>query len=291
MTFLDLLRQCNVEFREQGQHHHVTSGWLNVDCIYCSPNSNKFRLGYNIRGGYLSCWSCGSKRLSQFVMDLTGFSYPKVKHLLTGLVRDKLPPELKVRGKLKIPDTVGDLLPQHVKYLRGRGFKPDKLTKLWDVKGIGRTSHLGWRIFIPIYFQGEIVSWTTRAIGANATLRYRTADAADEKINHHDLLYGEDYTWNTIIVVEGPLDVWKIGPGAVCTCGTAISKAQVLRMAKYPKRYICFDSEPNAQRKAQKLSDDLSVFDGQTFNVVLESGKDPGEAKLSELKELQSLLK
>ena len=90
--------------------------------------------------------------------------------------------------------------------------------------------------------------------------------------------------------MEGPFDVWKIGPGAVALMGVFYTQNQLLQIAKYPMRYICLDSEPAAQIVANKLCNDLMAFPGQTKNIILDSGKDPGNASEKELDELKSLL-
>jgi DNA primase len=87
--------------------------------------------------------------------------------------------------------------------------------------------------------------------------------------------------------VEGPLDVWRIGPGAVCTCGTAFTRTQLARAVRFPVRAVCYDNEPTAQRRARKLVKQLEVFPGKTMLIQLESGKDPGSADESELCEMR----
>jgi hypothetical protein len=196
-------------------------------------------------------------------------------------------PELKRTGTLRLPGGREPLLPQHRAYLAGRGFDPDELVRLWGLEGIGLGSlAYAWRVFIPIYSNDEIVSWTTRSISDKHDRRYRTAPATDEAISCKKLLYGADYARAAVIVVEGPADVWRIGPGAVATLGTAITQAQVLQLANFPTRAICFDNEPAAQMRARRLSDALAGLPGETVNVVLDA-KDAGSATGEEIQELR----
>jgi hypothetical protein len=106
---------------------------------------------------------------------------------------------------------------------------------------------------------------------------------------HRNLLYGEDYCRHTILVHEGPLDVWAVGPGATATCGTEFSPAQIRRIARYPRRGICFDSEPAAQTRARRLAAQLSLFPGETDLIKLDAN-DPGSAGAKELAELRGYL-
>lgn len=189
-------------------------------------------------------------------------------------------------AQVALPPGLGPLLPIHRKYLSRRGFDPDELERLWSIQGIGLVTHLAWRIFIPILYQGEVVSWTTRATTDDG-MRYISARPDQERLDAHTLLFGEDYARHTIIVCEGCLDAIKIGPGAVATLGIKYTTAQVLRMSKYPRRVILFDNETMAQRRARKLAGDLSVFPGETLNCCLTSGKDAAEASHRDVEELR----
>src|SRR5581483_4434906 len=110
---------------------------------------------------------------------------------------------------LVLPAGVSDLLKPHRDYLLGRGFSPkqiEDLQRLWGLAGIGVAGRLSWRLFIPIYYRGEMVSWTTRSL-RDTGLRYIRARPEEEKYRAHTLLYGHDLVRDTIIVVEGPFDV------------------------------------------------------------------------------------
>lgn len=133
---------------------------------------------------------------------------------------------------------------------------------------------------------GEIVSWTTRAIG-KSPVRYYTARPDQEAIASSRLLYGSDLAGNTAIVVEGPADCWAIGPGAVCTSGLIVTEAQMEKIARFPIRVICFDSGRVAQSRAKKLAKQLSVFPGETHVAEMTSGDDPADAEEWELQSLR----
>jgi hypothetical protein len=101
-----------------------------------------------------------------------------------------------------------------------------------------------------------------------------SAKPTEESVNHKDLLYGEHYCRNAIIIHEGPTDVWRTGPGAVAILGLNCSSAQLDRMAQYPVRAIWFDNEPAAQQRAADLYRRLSALDGETALVRTDS-EDP----------------
>lgn len=287
MNLQDLLNDLGVDFRLVGEHHHATTGWCSIDCPFCSPGSGKFRLGLNIRFGAANCWSCGPKKISEVLYELTG-SYSHLKSLHFDFSSDftsSLPH--KKPGKFKQPEGLSPgLLPVHISYLRQRKFDPDNLARLWGLRGFGLHHKYCWRIWIPILYRGEVVSFTTRSL-SNEEPRYLNSPPEDEKLPLKDLLFGEDYARHAIVVCEGPFDAMAIGPGAVATCGVGYTAEQLAKMVTYPNRVVCFDSEPNAQIRAKELCRELALFPGQTSNITLETGKDPAEASEEEIQELR----
>lgn len=292
MNIIDVLTDFRVDFREGGTHRHVQPGFIGLDCFTCSPSTQKYKLGVRLSTLWCGCWSCGPFRLDEVLVEVLKIPHPEAGKLaiqLRGGRRDnytlKRPQE--ATGTLKIPKGVGPLHKLHKAYLRRRGFDPDNLVKLWGIGGIGFTDKLPWRIFIPVTQNSETVSWTTRAISDEADSPYINAGDEESKYRLKSLLMGEDYVRHSIIVVEGPLDVFAIGPGAVCTFGVQYTQEQVRRISKYPIRVINFDAEPVAQRQAKKLVNELSAWPGETHNVVLTSGKDASRASQDDVKELR----
>jgi hypothetical protein len=186
----------------------------------------------------------------------------------------------------------GPLLAAHRAYLEDvRGFDSVELEKLWDIQGIGIAVRLQWRIYIPIALDNQKVSWTTRAItDKEGTQRYVSASAAEEAVNHRDIVYGIDYCLHSVVICEGPFDAWAVGPGGVCLFGIDFSSAQVRRLVRVPHRFVCFDSAPDAQRKALELCNQLCMFPGQTSNILL-NAKDPAKASQKELQTLRRVAK
>lgn len=287
MKYIEILQQYNIPYKTEG-HHHCRQGWIQTDCPFCGKNTHKWHLGYNISNKYCTCWRCGWHPLIKVIAELTGLSFRKSVKLIDDIPATSVPEIKQKTGKLTLPSNIGKLQLPHKRYLKQRGFDWKRLIKQWEIKGIGISAKLNWHIFIPISFRGELVSWTTRTIGNNKA-KYNSAPVECESINHKTILYGEDYATNSIIITEGPLDVWKIGPGAVATFGMSYTTSQVERMTRFPRRYVCFDNEKLAQQKAKQLCDLLSIFDGETYNITLDS-KDPGEAKPKEIKQLRKLL-
>jgi DNA primase len=237
MQFTDILREHGIQFLEAGGGGHTREGWINFACPFCGGGKHKDSMGYNLAKGFVSCYRCGSHRTNETLVELLKLSYAQVKKLLGGVDTVRSKEIVSKRGKLVLPKGVEPLLPAHRRYLRGRGFDPDELERLWHLKGIGQAARLGWRIFIPWESRGEVVSWTTRAISDNASIRYLSASEEEEIINHKELLYGEDLVrGHACGIVEGQPDAWAGGPGFVATGGTSLTRAQILRMTRFLRR-------------------------------------------------------
>ncbi len=285
MRFKDILKELNIPYITEG-HHHCTSGFIQIDCPFCSRDSQKWRMGYSIESHFCNCWVCGSHNVISTLIEITGKQYHQIKRMIDGLDIPKIKRK-RLKGKLILPKGIKKLRSAHIKYLRSRGFDWKGLEQLWGIQGIGVASKLQWRIFIPIIYHSQTVSWTTRSIlGNRYTTRYISASEKEELIPHHKLLYGEDFARGAVIVTEGVFDVWRIGVGTVCTFSTGYSQEQLEHISKYPIRAICFDSEIEAQKRARRLVDNLSVFPGDTFNVVLDK-KDAAEESKENIRRLR----
>lgn len=254
-------------------------------------------MGVNLASFYFHCWACGPFSrwdvLRECVPSLSNKSLMEILKQVQTKQQSELFQQTSAykpkRKNLIVPDGLGPLRAAHKRYLRGRGFDPKQIASLWKVQGIGIAVRLSWRIWIPVLYQGRPVSWLTRSVSDRHSSRYMSASSSDEILDHKKLLYGVDYCFTRIVVHEGPLDAWATGPGATATMGTAISQEQVHAIARFPLRIICFDNEPDAQKRANKLVDELSVFPGETFNVRLTSGKDAASCHKSEIRELRTL--
>ncbi len=63
--------------------------------------------------------------------------------------------------------------------------------------------------------------------------------------------------------------------------------SQLRAIAEFPVRAICFDAEPEAQRRAAALAEQLALFPGQTHVVLLQTGKDAAGADPAEVAEIR----
>lgn len=291
MKFQDILQQYKIPYIDgNGKHHHARAGWIQFDCPFCGRNTGKYHMGYSQQFHYVNCWRCGKKSVADAVIALLNINYSSAQALLKDIIPDVIARKQAEIHTLRTPKGIRPLLRIHQRYLEKRGFDCAELVRLWDIQsiGIGGGSQTG-KIYIPITYHGQTVSWLTRSIQEEGS-RYFHAPKTCESMNKKDVLYGEEYCRHAIAVTEGVTDAWKIGPGATATLGMDFSQSQILRISAYPLRVICFDNEPVAQQQATRLADLLSLYPGDTYNVVLDS-KDPGAASTAEIKKIRKLMK
>jgi hypothetical protein len=289
MTILEVLQEAGVTCHLGGDHPKSRDGWVNCVCCYCSKDPY---LGFNLAFNYCNCWSCGPHPIWEAIHFLTSLPVKDCFAIAKQSGESQPSYRIKKAGTLKIPSCVEGMNYYHRQYLVRRGFLPDDILRLWRVGGIGMfgPALMRWRVYIPIHLHGKVVSWTTRTIKQGVEPRYYSAKDEDSDIRVDDLLYGIDYVRNSVVIVEGPLDVWAVGPGAVSLLGQNLSEARLDQLSRIPVRYVAFDAESDAQRRAEKLANSLSVFSGATHIVRLESGNDPASISQDEIKELRQLL-
>jgi len=263
-----------------GEHHHASHGWINTHCPFC--NSLNWQLGFNLETGHFSCWVCGGHSVVETVQKLSrGASFHSAKQTVEefqvagGAGRSHI---RKRNDILKAPVGLEPLPAAHRQYLKERQYDPQHLCNMWDAQGIANVANKWrWRICVPIYDQnGKAVAYTGRTISKIASPRWLTSSKEELRGDPRAMLYGVHKVPNdTILIVEGPGDVWRLGPGAVATLGTDWSQEQGQILRGYARRFIMFDPEKKAQQQATKLANWLSGFPGQT-SIITNIDSDPG---------------
>lgn len=290
-SIIKIFERLSIKFKRYGEHHHATRNWVNTDCPSCSRNSRRYRLGWELPAGRVRCWQCGKRDAVNALCELANIDFSESLRLWKQVLNhtNYQPTEEPRTGKLVVPKGLDTPARQHWEYLERRGFDFDEVLNRWNIGGFTIHSRLPWRIYIPIHDRrGNQVSWTTRSISDDVKAKYITASVEEEALSHKRVLYGAHHALHCVIVVEGPLDAWAIGPGAVATCGISFTREQIDLLGQYPMRIVCFDSERMAQRRADHLCAQLSQFPGVTERIVLETGSDPASASKQEIAQIRS---
>jgi len=301
-----LLQDYGIPYVTESDHHHASAGWINIHCPFCAGSRN-FHLGINLYQPTVShCWRCGGHSTASALSRILNISTEKAKNLIreyvgaTVTIRKKAEEPRVSIFPIKFPQPYFEHLNEAGKrYLERRGFDPEKLEKKWRLKQTGPVSFLdkiayGNRIIIPIRWGGELVSFQTRDITEKSDKRYLACPMRREAIHHKHIVYGKEKEWSkypALIVVEGVVDVWKLGTCAVATFGTSFTMEQVLALVKIHDRFfIVYDNEPQAQQQARKLAVKLKARRKKVFIETVDT--DPGDMKIEDARHfVKTLLK
>lgn len=281
-----MLHELNIPTVEQGPD--CQPGWLNIRCPKC-PDP-KHHGGFHLAKAYYNCWRCGPHRLHHVFSALLGITTRDAIDLLRsyGTYHISLDTPIRKKGgatRITLPPGTGPLTKRHEHYLKKRNFDPNKLKKIWKLRGTNHIGSYNFRIIAPIFYNNRLVSYQGRDITNVASIRYKACPIDKEVIHHKYLLYGIDYITNRrCVIVEGITDVWRLGPGSVCTFGTGITLEQGLMLSqRVDYAALLFDNDKEASQKADKLSVLLQSLGVDVMGFELDhTCSDPAELTDSE---------
>ena len=227
-----------------------------------------------------TCFRCGRHSVSEVIRGLLGCSWAeayKLRSLYRGREEKAFSAGLEPArpGKsLALPVNTKPLSDRHQRYLKNRGFDPSSLLPLWDLQGTGPVGTYKLRIIAPVYHDNRLVSYIGRDITDRSAKKYLPCPAEKELRPHKQCLYGLDLVpRDSVVVVEGITDVWRLGPGAVATFGSKFTLAQVNILAQFKTCHVMYDAD--AEASADKLAGHLSVM-GIDVDVLIPE-TDPAE--------------
>lgn len=293
LDFLRLAVDFGIPTCETG-NHHCHDGWVQTHCPYCAGGRSGWHLGWNLSNGLFHCWRCGGVDTRKTLERLTGKKFYTLAQIYNTQSRAQKPPPVVSRlRRLDLPKDCGALRISHQRYLKSRGFCPEDIVRQWEIKGIGPYGGIwAWRILIPIHdSDGRWISYSARSISENVKPRYRTLEDTKAIASLTNVLYGEHHAIDdTVIIVEGPLDVWRMGPGTVALMGAGWTPSQAKRLLKYRKRFIVFDPDKTGCAKAKSLANWLSPYPGES-HILTEMTSDPAGLSASDVECLKKQLK
>jgi hypothetical protein len=302
----DVIKYLDARGISHSSGKNVSAGWVGIQCVYplCDDTSN--HLGINLQSGLHSCWKCGNKGgPEQLVMHVDQCGYGQaadvVRQYSSGLVAlfDNDRPAM---GSFMLPKfSSTEPHSVHAAYLASRGYDWRELVAMYGIRFTGPVAyvdtsqgrkHYRWRIIIPVFINAMVVNFTSRDITGKSEARYKSAPDEIAMTPGGDVVYGIDHVepGKPIAVMEGPFDVWRVGPGAVGMLGTVFTEPQLaLISSKQPSRvYVVYDS--GASDIAEELGSRMARLVPRVDYLWLDPGKDPDTLSLTDLNRLRRLL-
>lgn len=287
--FLRYMDDNSIEYVTQAGN--LSKGWLAaISCGFCGEHNHK--LGIGPTGTYGNCWSCGHKSLYTLTKHLTpNLHYEDLIEQYSDYVDRRKTWGKKVAKATELEFNFNPLGKVARKYLVGRGFDPDYLQEKYNLRDGGLVGDWRFRIIIPIYHNGILVSWQGRSIIKDAEVRYLTLGIEKSVMDAKSVFFNWDNaTGDTVIVNEGPFDSMRLGDGAIATLGTSTTEAQVRLLTKFKKVIVLFDPEKAAMVRAHKFANKVAALGINVEVIDTEADDDVGSMSQEEADKLKKEL-
>lgn len=294
LNFQKLAQDHRLAYVTQG-HHHCHEGWAQTHCPSCTDGRHGFHLGFNLRKGNWNCWRCGPMDRVTVIRGLLRCDVAKAHDVLRqygggqvakARTRDARP------SRVAPPPGLSALLKPHRRYLAHRGFDVSSCIEEWELQGTRMLSgEWSWRVVAPVRDEeARIVAYAGRSIQRDTKPKVLMTEDAKCGQDPKAFLYGiHKVPGKAVIVVEGLTDVWNMGPGAVGTLGIDWKQEQANRLRRFDDRFVMFDPEPLAQRRAEQLAEWLSLFPGNT-EIITGLPTDPGALSRQRVRRIRRTL-
>lgn len=268
MDVLQFLNDYSIPYQTRGKN--LSRGRLGVNCPYCGDTG--YHAAFTPEGKVYYCWKCAwhpTDKTLQILSGLTSYEYKNIIGSYDGTdsLLSSLNKKIPNATALELSGSPG-LLPHDRAYLKKRKFDPDYLMEKYKIRSGGLAGDWAWRIIIPIFYKGQLVSWQGRTT-TNDDIRYKTLAIEKSIMDAKSVLFNvDDCKHDYVFVVEGPFHVFRMGDDACATLGTSVTESQVRNLANYKNIFILFDSEVPAQERAKKLGTRIASLCSSNVSVV-----------------------
>jgi len=293
----EYLQTRNISYDPPGSKN-VGRESVGISCPFCGDHADTGdnHLGIKIDTKQWNCWICGAGKNKGFlslVVKLEDCSYRQAEEILKPFTHSDMSllqtttdvPIRTSQGQFQLPsEAKNELLEQHRKYLKSRGFDPEYIFTKYKLKCVGPVSKR-WKhtLIAPIYFHHRIVAWTAADITRKRVNKYKNATIEEVLIPVNQTIYNIDSATHTILVVEGLTDVWNIGDGAGGLYRKYATRQQLKILSDFDRVVVMLDAD--AKREAEQLANDLAGFT-ETEIITLDHG-DPADMTEEEVKHLR----
>jgi DNA primase len=281
------LQSRNIRYWTSGKN--VSRGWVGINCLFCVDRSN--HLGINLSSKAFSCHSCGEKgNVFKLIQEIEGVNFPEAVKILNEFSGGEyVRKEKHFQSKVVFPEgTTKNFAPTHIDFLIKRGYNPEEVIEKYDLYATGPIGAYKHRIIIPIYMNQRLVSFVGRDVTEKQEIPYKnSSENTSIKDPKHCLYNVDSVLQNKAIIVEGILDAWRIGDGAVATFGKQYTHEQIRLLKGLKKVFVLYDAD--AGSLAEKLAYDVSCVVSDVVVLTLDEG-DPDNMTLDDVRHLRKIV-
>lgn len=304
---IEFLDNQGIEYWTEGKN--VSKGKIAIQCPFCDDTSNHCNISlYNLE---VKCWRCGKHTLQKLIAEVADYSRTEANietKLLQKSLRDsgggwtgvtpikKKEASSALTKAVHLPPEASNHFPKmHIEYLEGRGFtRPRSYIKKYKLLSCYTTGRYKFRIIIPIILNGQIVSFTSKDVTDQQEPPYLNASVQESLINPKWTIYNYDtiIKGSDAILVEGVIDVWKLGDGAISILGVEHHEQQIVALMKKTigTLFILFDNDPPGRKAARSLGRIMAPIVKDVELLFLKDVNDPGALTLSQAELLKRRL-
>lgn len=288
---------------------NVSSGWLGISCPFCSDHAN--HCGINMGKKTFSCFKCGeSGDIIKLLEELTRKSFSGCVSILrdfqglfpafsegdTGKRKNNEPGPGILPGKAVNLRKLRDIPKLVSEYLRKRRFDSWVIHK-YNLYYTMDDRKFPYRLIIPVYFRGEMVSWVGADLTGLSGVKYHGCPKETAVISNKEILYGLDLLdfngpfGKQVVLVEGVLDKWRVGDCALAMFGKKCTEKQLDFLSTHFSRDVLMKVFLDDDAKEDAIV--LSRILGERFDKVMvftDYGSDLDPDKLS-LKEISKVIR
>lgn len=178
-----------------------------------------------------------------------------------------------------------------VQYVRSRGFDPLELDTQFQVGVCTYVFEPAYRLmfnrlYIPVIFNGELVSWQGRVVGDGAPKYYNCPGTSKSRmLYNYDKAREQPY----VVVVEGVPSVWRIGATAVCIFGKTMSLWQQTTISTtWAGKPVVLMLDHDAKTEMEQGVGMLLYRGADVRPVYLPDARDPADYSRAEIQGLIS---
>ncbi len=283
-----------INYKTSGKN--TSPNWVEIKCVFPACNDPSTHLGINLTSGIYNCWACGSKgHIEKIIKEIDGCSANDAYKIANDLLLNsqKRIEIISQVDLVELPKEATKEFPKlHLDYLKKRRYNPNYVIKKYNLYACHQVGEFSYRIIIPIYMNNKLISFVAKDVTDKQKVPYKNLLEEKSIFSVKESLYEIDAIKNKVVIVEGPLDQWRIGNGSVCTFGTQFTHSQIHILAekRLEEVIILYDFEDKAIKQAKKLANILSLFINKVEVWELNQG-DPDTMDQKDLMEVKKWLK